>query len=92
MRRIPCLQVRLSLQPEPQGLLQSQVRVAYCLECRQTLLCRRPWLVLEMMTMPMEWTLALEVLRNLPAKVPLVVVEVLAVIVSAVVEAYRRLL
>jgi len=42
--------------------------------------------------MPMEWTLNLEVLRNLPAKVPLVVVEVLAVIVSAVVAAYRELL
>jgi len=50
-------------------------------------------LALEMMTMmPKEWTLTLEVLRNLPAKVPLVVVEVLAVIVSAVVEAYTRLL
>ena len=40
----------------------------------------------------MEWTLTLEVLRNLPTKVSLVVVEVLAVIVSAVVAAYRRLL
>jgi len=42
--------------------------------------------------MPMEWTLNLEVLRNLLTRVPLVVVEVLAVIVSAVVAAYRELL
>ena len=50
-------------------------------------------LALKMMTMtPKEWTLIVEVLRNLPTKVPLVVAEVLAVLVSAVVEAYRRLL
>jgi len=43
--------------------------------------------------MPKEWTLTLEVLRNLPTKVPLVVVEVLACCNdSAVVAAYRRLL
>ena len=40
----------------------------------------------------MEWTLNPEVLRNLLTRVPLVVVEVLAVIVSAVVAAYRELL
>ena len=69
--------------------------------CRQTLLCRQPWLVpetmtlaLEMMTMtPKEWTLTLEVLRNLPTKVPLVVAEVLSCCNdSALVAAYRRLL
>ena len=50
-------------------------------------------LALEMMTMtPKEWTLIVEVLRNLPTKVPLVVAEVLSCCNDfAVVAAYRRL-
>ena len=40
----------------------------------------------------MEWTLNPKVLQNLLTRVPLVVVAVLAVIVSAVVAAYRETL